>query len=320
MAHHDVLLPDYFQYGSSAGAGFATIVQPTATGHEVRVARQSQGIHRLSLNASLLTPALAKELKGFALARRGSLHSFKVKDFSDFTTNVDGESAPDDEDAILGTGDGTTTTFQLVKTYETDGPAPYIRTIALPESGTVVVALDGVNTTSFTVNGSGQVVLNSAPANGVIVTAGCRFYVPVRFVLDVDKWARLVADAYQLWSTPLMDVQEVLGEVEQPERKPTGGGRDWGSTAVAIYPAFADGELIKLTPTGTTIDIVLPVPTYQGSGPLIFTVHVPAAASQNVQVRDDQGNAIGSAFGSGGATKYLGLSRSGSDVTWVLHG
>ena len=36
MAFHDVSLPDDFEYRSISGAGFSTIVQETASGHEFR--------------------------------------------------------------------------------------------------------------------------------------------------------------------------------------------------------------------------------------------------------------------------------------------
>ena len=57
MAFHDVLLPDGFQYASSAGPGFQTIVQQSGSGHETRIQRQSQALHRLSLLKQLQTPA-----------------------------------------------------------------------------------------------------------------------------------------------------------------------------------------------------------------------------------------------------------------------
>ena len=108
MAFHDVSLPSDFQYGSGMGAGFATIVQQTASGHEFRVARQAQGLHRLSLRKELQSSTEAQTLKAFALARRGALHSFRVKDWSDYSSASDGQATPTTLDVILGTGNGTT--------------------------------------------------------------------------------------------------------------------------------------------------------------------------------------------------------------------
>jgi uncharacterized protein (TIGR02217 family) len=83
MAFHDTQLPDGFQYGSLAGAGFATIVQETSSGHETRIARQAQARHRFRLVKILQSKSEAKALKAFALGRRGSLHSFKIQDIAD---------------------------------------------------------------------------------------------------------------------------------------------------------------------------------------------------------------------------------------------
>lgn len=317
MAFHDVLLPDGFQYASNSGPGFATIVQPTASGHEVRVARQSQAVHRLSLIKALQTPAEAKALKSFALERRGALHSFKVKDFADYTSAADGESAPTVIDQVIGTGDGTTANFQLVKRYGISGPSEYTRTIQLPISGTVVCAIAGTPTASFTVNGEGVVTFASAPSLGQLVTAGFQFHIPVRFSLEFDKWARLQADAFNVWSMPLLDVQEVLGEVEQPETWAAGGCRSL-TTGQDITLAYNDGNLLNVNPTAN-INVFLPVPGEMGSGAGIFTINVPPGAVGNVQVRDDAGNTLGSAFGAtSGGVRRIGLVRSGSTSTWII--
>lgn len=314
MAFHDVTLPDEFQYGSQAGAGFSTIVQQTASGHEIRVARQAQAVHRLSLRTELQSASQAKTLKAFALARRGSLHSFKIKDWSDYTSNADGESAATTLDQVIGSGNGTTTTFQLVKRYEVTGPNPYVRTITLPIAGTVVAAVDGITTMAFTVSGTGQIVFSSAPGNGTVITAGFQFHVPVRFTLDVDRWTRLQADAFNVWSLPSLDVQEVLNEVEYPERWQHGGSRVWGLLTQSIRLAFNDGAFhVVSNNSGTVHSVFLPVPTYAGSGPHIFTIY-HAGGADNLTLRDDAGGLVTTLLP--GTTTRVALSRSGSTVTW----
>ncbi len=321
MTFHDVTLPEGFEYRSGAGAGFATIVQSTASGHEWRIATQSQARHRLSLNILNWTKEEAKTLKAFALARRGALHSFKVKDFSDYTSHEDGESAPGSEDQFIGTGDGETVTFQLVKRYEADGPSEYTRTITLPVTGTVLVALDGeeVPDADYTVNGQGQIVFDTAPEEGAEITAGFQFYINARFSLDVDKWLRLSAEAFDVWNVGMVDVVEVLNEVEQPERFLPGGLRDWGETSAVIYPSFADGRGVVLTCVGDH-DIVLPPPSHMGSGPRVLEIVCRAASTNNVQVVDDAGTPIGFAFGASGARRQLALVRGlGDTVSWEMH-
>jgi len=314
MAFHDVTLPDEFQYGSQAGAGFSTIVQQTASGHEIRVARQAQAVHRMSLRTELRTAQDAKTLKAFALARRGSLHSFKIKDWSDYTSAGDGESAPTMLDQVIGTGDASTATFQLVKRYEVTGPNPYVRTITLPIAGTVVAAINGIATGAFTISGTGQIVFSSAPGAGAIITAGFQFHVPVRFTLDVDRWTRLQADAFNVWSLPSLDVQEVLNEVEYPERWQHGGSKYWGTISQSIRLAFNDGAFHVMETNTASVSAFLPIPTYAGSGPHMFTIY-NSGGTQNITLLDDTGATVTTMAPFD--TTRIALSRdSGGTVTW----
>jgi len=316
MAFHDVSLPSGIQYQSVAGAGFQTIVQESASGHEYRIARQAQGRHRFTIRKELQTEAEAKALKAFALGRRGSLHSFRLKDWSDYTTAEDGTSAPSNADQIIGIGDGTTTTFQLLKLYDASGDAPYPRVLTLPVDGTVVAALTGVATTSFTVTGDGQVVFAVAPILNAVITAGCEFDVPVRFTKAFDEWASMQADAFQTWSFPDMGCIEVLSEVETPERWNAGGGRYWLDAGQDVALTMNDGRLHTIAAT-TTISAFLPSVARIPSGH-IFTVNVPAGAAGTVQIRDELGVAIGSPIAAG-ASNFVGLVRSSTTSTWVVY-
>jgi len=317
MAFHDVSLPDDFEYRSISGAGFSTIVQETASGHEFRVARQSQGRHRFRLSKALQTPTEAQAIKAFGLGRRGSLHSFRLKDWSDFTTAADGVSDPTDTDVIIGTGDGTIDTFQLIKVYDASGAAPYQRTITLPISGTVVVSLDNVPTSAFSVSSTGEVVLNSAPLSGVVVRAGCKFDVPVRFASEVDSFMQLQADGYEVWSLPQLDCIEVLSEVEQPERWFAGGATDHGSVNVTQLLRLNGGMFHSYDPTAD-IDVYLPAVSRIPGGGQIFVIHVETGATHSVQLVDETGSDVGSAI-SAGTTKTVALARGTTTATWVVY-
>lgn len=316
MSFHDVVLPPTIQYGSAVGAGFATIVQETASGHEVRIARQSQGRHKLRLAKRELTSAEAQVIKSFVLERRGALHSFKVTDVSDFTTKADGVSAHDEGDHVIGNGDGTSTgPFQLIKKYGTVNP--YIRTLTLPVSGTVKVALDAIETLAFTVNGQGQVTLNTPPANGVVITAGCQFYVPVRFGLNVDQWAAIQADAFDVWSLLDLEVVEVLDEVQMPERLDPNGGRDWGAVSASVRLSLNDGKFHHMAPS-TAISVFLPASAGIPGGSGIFRFSNATGSAGSMQVRDDAGNAVGAAITAGQVKDVdLAISSAGG-ATWVL--
>jgi uncharacterized protein (TIGR02217 family) len=111
----------------------------------------------------------------------GQLHSFRFRDWSDHSTAAAAIQTPTAGDQVIGTGDGSETDFQLVKSYGT--LTPYYRLITKPIPGTILVALDAVSQGSgWSVdNLTGIVSFVTPPANGVEVTAGFLFDVPVRF-------------------------------------------------------------------------------------------------------------------------------------------
>lgn len=314
MAFHNVTFPAGIAYGSRVGAGFNTLIQQTASGHEVRLSRQSQGRHRCVPVKQLQSQAEAMALKTFALARRGSLHSFRLFDVLDNTSAADGTSAPTATDIGIGTGDGTTTSFQLFKVYDGSGPAPYLRTITLTVAGSVMVAVDGTPTFDFW-EANGVITLFTAPTLGQIVTAGFRFEVPVRFTKAVDEWAKLQIDAYQLWSMPDLECVEVLDEIEWPEAWSPGGDYSHGSTGSDIQIVAREGRLQRVTPTAN-INVILPAPDPFPGGEL-FTIANQAPSTYTVQVRDDAGNAVGSPIAAG-ATKRVWLSVSSGTAVWGI--
>ena len=317
MAFHDVSLPDDFEYQGISGAGFSTIVQETASGHEFRVARQSQGRHQFRLRKALQTASQAQAIKAFGLGRRGSLHSFRLKDWADFTTNADGVTDPTATDVIIGTGDGSEDTFQLIKVYDASGDAPYQRSLTLPVSGTVVVSLDNVATTAFTVSGAGEVVMNSAPSAGVVVRAGCKFDVPVRFASEVDQFMQLQASGYEIWDIPTLDCIEVLSEVEQPERWFAGGATDHGTVSTTQVLALNGGMLNSYDPSAA-INVYLPPVARIPGGGQIFVIHCETGATGSLQLVDESGSNVGSTI-SAGTTKTVALARGTSTATWIVY-
>ena len=317
MAFHDIRLPDGLQYQSTAGASFSTIIQEQASGHEYRITRQAQGRHRYRLRKELQTEAEAKAIKAFALGRRGSLHSFRLKDFSDYTSAENGTGAHTATDQTLGVGDGTNTTFPLVKLYEPSGPNVYPRPIALPVVGTVLVAQNTTPTTAFTISGDGDIVMDTAPTAGVAVSAGFEFDVPVRFGKGFDDFAQMSADAFQVWSIVDMDCIEVLAEVESPERWNAGGGRDWGVVGANVTLSLNDGVMHRFEPS-VAISAYLPSASRVPGGDRLFTIHNVSGSAGTIQIRDGSGAAVGSAI-TNGLIKFVGLARSGSTATWVVY-
>jgi len=319
MGFHDERLPDELDYGYEGGPGFQTIVQTTASGHEERITRWGEARHRYRCNKSLLTPTEAEALKDFFLARRGALYAFPFKDWNDFTSAADGISATTNTDVTISSGDGTTKKFQLFKSYFVTGSGinPYVRTIRLVVTSSVKVALDGVNQTSgWTVNRNGVLTFTTAPTNGQVITAGFEFDVPVRFGETLDQWMATQQNAYQRSNVLDIELVEVLDEVEMPDTWDAGGSYSV-TTAFDITLAVASGRLVQVNNTaGTTINVYLPAPTYL-SGGTYWTIQNAAASTSSIQIRDDAGSTVGSAFAAG-ATKTIGLLETSGSKAWLL--
>lgn len=291
MAFHNVSLPEGVEYGSRFGAGFSTIIQESASGHELRLSRQSQPRHQFRLLKFLQSTAQAMALKEFAVARRGSLHSFKLKDENDFTTAADGRSSPSAIDQFLGTGNGTNARFPLLKVYGSGGPGAYARRLRHPVTGSVLVAVDSVPTVAFNV-GDGEVVLNTPPTNGQTVTGGCRFDVPVRFGKSIDTWAALQADAYERWSVPDLDAIEVLDEEAWPEVWYGGGSFSHGDRSSDVLLKFRDGKF-QIVRATAPISAFLPSAYLVPGGDTLLSLMVDVTSPFNVTLRTDDGTSMG---------------------------
>ena len=140
--------------------------------------------------------------------RRGRFHAFLWRDALDHSSNG-GDGAPTALDQSIGTGDGEKTTFQLTKTYGASF-APYARPITKPVAGSVRVAVDGSELlTGFTVDAlTGIVTFTPPPADGLAITAGFLFDVPVRFDTDRLDIELTSFDAADAPSIPLLEVLE----------------------------------------------------------------------------------------------------------------
>lgn len=318
MAFHNVQLNPDISYGAQGGPAYGTTIQTTASGHEYRVARQSRPRRRWQFDKLLMEPATWGNLIDFWVARRGHLHGFRFKDWSDFTTAADGVSAVTNLDVVLGTGDGIETQFQLVKTYDFGGLNPFNEAIKLPVAGTVTVAVAGTPTTSYTVtNPGGLITFTTAPTAGQVVTAGFQFDRSVRFNQSDETFNMRLERGY-LANWAGITCIEQLDEEESPELWYPGGASGTIQTALDVVLTF-DTELWVIQNTGATVrNAILPAPDRVVGGARIFTIHCPSAAAGNIQVRDDAGNAVGSAI-TPGSTKRIALNWTGTTATWILY-
>ena len=189
MAFHEIRFPTAISFGSTGGPERRTEIVELASGHEERNTPWAHSRRRYDAGYGVRTRDDLHEVIAFFEARRGRLHGFRFKDHADYKS-CPPLRAVTPLDQAIGIGDGATDSFQLVKTYAS-GSESYTRTIAKPVSGTVRVAVAGIEkdpNTDFTVDlATGLVTFgfSAIPASGAEVTAGFEFDVPVRF--DTDR-------------------------------------------------------------------------------------------------------------------------------------
>jgi len=194
MAFHDIVFPERIAYEASGGPSFFTEIVGTEAGYEQRIGRWDLARLRFTVGKDIENPAMLAELQAFFYARRGRLHGFKFKDWSDYFAGkeIDSSGALVDSASphAFATGDGVEDTFQLSKLY-TSGGETYARDITKVRSSGFKLYVNGVLqvlTTDYSIVwNTGVVTFVTPPASGHAISWKGEFYVPVRF--DADEFA-----------------------------------------------------------------------------------------------------------------------------------
>lgn len=205
-AFHEVTFPLDIALGASGGPERRTDVVLLGSGREERNARWAHSRRRYEAGYGVKTLAALQAVVAFFEERRGRLHGFRFRDRLDHSSAVPG-AAVTPFDQPIGLGDGETVTFALAKTYGV-GPSAYRRPVAKPVAGSVRMALAGVETGAFTVDAAtGLVTFAAPPGEGVAITAGFLFDVPVRFDTDRLEVNLTSFAAGDIPSIPLIEIR-----------------------------------------------------------------------------------------------------------------
>ena len=207
MAFHEIRFPDSISRGAKGGPERRTRIVELASGDEERNASWANSRRRYDVSYGVRRADDLAAVVAFFEARNGRLHAFRFKDWSDYKSCLP-SAAPAPTDQIIGTGNGSTTVFQLVKTY-TSGAQSWARAILKPVAGTVTVSLNGVAQGSgWSVNTTtGIVTFAVPPTTGAVVRAGFEFDVPVRFDTDELPVTLDIERTGSIPSIPLIEVR-----------------------------------------------------------------------------------------------------------------
>ena len=207
MAFHEVRFPDDISRGARGGPERRTQIVELASGDEERNASWVNSRRRYDVAYGIRRADDLAAVVAFFEARNGRLYGFRFKDWADYKSCLPSQ-APSATDLVIGTGDGMTTAFQLVKTY-TSGGQTWTRTITKPVAGTVLLAVDGSEQASgWSIDTTtGLVIFNTAPASGTTITAGFEFDVPVRFDTDTLDVTLDLERLGSITSIPLLEIR-----------------------------------------------------------------------------------------------------------------
>lgn len=209
MNFHEVRFPAGLSLGSVGGPERRTEIVTLSNGFEERNSPWSQSKRRYDAGVGMRSLDDLAVVVEFFEARSGQLIGFRWKDWGDFKSCLPSAevSATDQE---IGVGDEITTVFQLVKNYRS-GDGVQVREIAKPVENTVIVAIGGDEQAAgvgYSVNlETGEVVFDTPPAEGGLITAGYVFDVPVRFDTDRIESSVGAFSAGEIPSVPVVEVR-----------------------------------------------------------------------------------------------------------------
>lgn len=213
MSFRNQLLPGVISSGADATPMFQVDIARAKSGKEKRVARRDEALRKFTCPINIRNLDDIHTLMSHFQAMEGPFYSFPFLDRLDFKSVApEAANIPTATDVLLGTGDGTTATFQLRKGY-TSGSYTKYRTILLPKSGTLLVSVAGVTkteTTHYTVDYTTGIITftgGNIPTTGQLVKAGYYFYCKVRY--DTND-LQAVIEAYRAGSVPTIPLIEVL--------------------------------------------------------------------------------------------------------------
>lgn len=207
---HEVRFPVAISRASTGGPERRTDVVALGSGAEERNARwaNSRRVYNAGWGVKSLDDLDA--VVAFFEERRGRLYGFRWRDPLDWKS-CPPSASPAATDQVIGTGDGVTRIFHLLKTYGSS-LSPWGRRVTKPVAGSIRIAVAGVEqgqgsaVTIDTTTGLVTFLPAATPPAGAAVTAGFEFDVPVRF--DTDR-LEINLQGFQHGSIPSIPLVEI---------------------------------------------------------------------------------------------------------------
>lgn len=175
-----------------------TIQQRAASGQEVRVALQSYPLYAFELIFNVLKSADSntdfQALIDFYNARQGAYDDFLFDDKSD-------DSIPASSPSQFGTGDGTTTSWQLTRAISSMG---FIEPVMNLNGAPVIYVNGSVQASGYTISSSGVITFTAAPSNGATLSWSGSYYFRCRFVNDTEDFDEFLSNYWRAQKVQLI--------------------------------------------------------------------------------------------------------------------
>ncbi len=179
-----------------------TQVQTSQAGMEVRVANWAQERYKWTLpfgylNDDVLYATADRQiLEGLFNKMHGRYDTFLYSDPNDNYVTA----------SIFGTGDGTTTKFQLSRTC--GASTHYIYNVDSSTAAPILYANGILISSGYSIDSAGLVTFSSAPGAGIVLTVDFHYYFRCRF--DEDS-LELTNECGRFWSIKQVVIFEVMG-------------------------------------------------------------------------------------------------------------
>jgi len=268
-----------FSRGLMGGPRFKTIIQETADGSEYRISRWQRAQRRYDIGSAIDTQQDFRDLLAFYKQVHGGLHGFRMRDPFDWSTHTNHMSNPDITNVahrqLIGSGDGTSTQFQLVKRYKL-GDLTRARPITCPQATGVEtvheIYLDGtIQTSGFNwVFNGGKVEFDSAPAAGVAIEWCGTFEVPVRFDQEIDQGLLANMETDERYTVGLTATELLVAEPFSDHKWMGGVHTETITQDTAIY--IGAGRLWRVTASTSGLKLYAPHTKHLLDGGVIVTV------------------------------------------------
>ena len=206
QAFDDVLYPFELGRNTAVAPEFSTTITVGSSGHERRNSLWSDALINFDVGPGIRSETELSQLIEFFRARRGPARGFRISDPFDFSSNQM-TGTPTMADQLIAIGDGATADFQLVKSYGS-GDEPQVRPITRPREDTLMVSIDNMMATGWSLGEKGIITFAEAPADGAAIRAGFLFDVPVRFAEDRIDISGVNFAAGEAPSIPLVELRE----------------------------------------------------------------------------------------------------------------